>query len=293
MRYGGGVNMPLIQAGNIKLNYVEHGSSDNIVVYIHGNLACAHWMDLIWKRIPQNIHVFAIDWRGCGDSDKPAPRANYENYSLGQHAADMVNAIKALGIKKCGLATHSTGGIISTYMLLAEPDMFTRVLALDPASPRGLKLLDDYVPLFQAMKESRDYSFNVLAGVAPALFIKETLKPGKEAQFKPEISQEQKDAFNLLIDKTRVLSDGVWFGTPFHLAKEREEGTLAQYVYKIRQPHLVLWGEDDNIIPRKDMEEMTKLLPNCQLKTIKGIGHSLNIEDPDLYAQIFTEFFSQ
>jgi non-heme chloroperoxidase len=283
--------MPLIQAGDIKLNYVEHGNSDNVVVYIHGNLACVHWMDLIWKRLPGNIHTFAIDWRGCGDSDKPVPTKDYGNYSLDQHATDMINAIKALGIRKCGLATHSTGGIISTYMLLSEPDMFTKVLSLDPASPRGLKLLDDYVPFFQTMKESRANTFNALATVSPTLFIKESLKPGCNAQFRPGTTKEQRELFNLCIDKTRGLSDGIWFGTAYHLAKEREEGKLAQNAIKIKQPHLVLWGEDDIIIPRQDMEEMTKLLPDCQLRIIKDRGHALNIEDPDLYAQIFADFF--
>jgi pimeloyl-ACP methyl ester carboxylesterase len=284
--------MPFIQAGDVKLHYVEHGSGDNIVVFIHGNLACVNWMDLVWPRVPENIHTFAIDWRGCGESEKPAPTADYANYSIVQHATDMINAIKALGIEKCGLATHSTGGIISTYMLRGEPDMFTKVLSLDPASPKGLKLGEDFMPLFQEMKKSRDFSFNALASIAPALFIKETLKPGSNAQFKPQTTKEQRDLFNLCIDKTRVLSDGVWFGTAFHLAREQDTGKLALEASRINHPHLVLWGEDDNIIPREDMIEMTKLLPNCQLRIIKGIGHALNIENPDLYAQIFTEFFS-
>jgi non-heme chloroperoxidase len=283
--------MPFVQAGEIKLNYVEHGRGNNVVVYIHGNLACLNWMDLIWPRISENVHAFAVDWRGCGNSDKPIPTKDYENYSISQHATDMLNAIKALGIKKCGLATHSTGGIIRTYMLLNEPDMFTKVLSLDPVGPKGLKVAEEYVPFFQAMKESRDFSFNVLAGVAPALFIKESLKPGGKAQFKPQATKEQRDLFNLIIDKTRVLSDGVWFGTAFHLAKERERGTLLREVSKIKQPHLVLWGEEDNIIPREDMVEMTKLLPDCQLRIIKDTGHCLNIENPALYAQIFTDFF--
>jgi pimeloyl-ACP methyl ester carboxylesterase len=283
--------MPFVQAGDIKLNYVEHGSGNNVVVYIHGNLACLNWMDLIWPRLSENVHAFAFDWRGCGDSDKPLPAKDYENYSIKQHAKDMFDAIKALGIKKCGLATHSTGGIISTYMLLNEPDMFTKVLSLDPVSPKGLKPAENYVPFFQAMKESRDFSFNVLAGVAPALFIKESLTPGSNAQFKPQTTKEQRDLFNFIIDKTRILSDGVWFGTAFHLAKERDEGTLLREVSKIKHPHLVLWGEEDNIIPREDMVEMAKLLPDCQLKIIKNAGHCLNIENPALYAQIFTDFF--
>jgi non-heme chloroperoxidase len=283
--------MPFIQAGNVKLHYVEHGTGNNIVVFIHGNLACVNWMDLIWPRLPKDIHVFAIDWRGCGESEKPIPTKDFENYSIKQHATDMIAAIKALGIKKCSLANHSTGGIISTYMLLDELDLFQKVLALAPVSPRGLKVQKDYQALFQAMKDSRNYAFKALAVVAPALFVKESLNPGAKVQFKPQTTQEQKDAFNLIVDKTRILSDGIWFGVPFHLQNERNSGTLAREVHRIKQPHLVLWGEDDIIIPRKDVEEMPQLLPNCQLKIIKDIGHALTIENPDLYAQIFTDFF--
>ena len=283
--------MPFIQAGNVKLNYVEHGTGNNIVVFIHGYLGCVQWMDLIWPRLPKDIHVFAIDWRGCGESEKPTPSKDFANYSLRQHAEDMIAAIKALGISKCGLANHSTGGIIGTYMLLAEPGMFKKVFSLDPISPRGLKVQGNDHAFFQAMKDSRSYAFKALGVAAPALFIKESLYPGAKIQFKEQTTQEQKDVFNLVVDKTRILSDGIWFGTPFHLAQEREKGTLANKTHTIKQPHLVLWGEDDIIIPRKDIEEMPQLLPNCQLRIIKDMGHVLTIENPDLYTQIFTDFF--
>jgi pimeloyl-ACP methyl ester carboxylesterase len=285
------VDMPFIQAGDVKLNYVEYGKGDNIVVFIHGNLACVNWMDLIWPRIPENIHAYALDWRGCGDSDKPVPTKDYGNYSIKQHAADMLNSIGALGIKKCGLATHSTGGIISTYMLLEQPKMFDKVLSLDPASPRGLELQMEYTPFFQALKDSREVTFNALASVAPSLFIKESLNPEAKAQFQPNTTKEQRDLFHLLVDKTRVLSDGVWFGTAYHLAEEYKKGELVKEAYKIKQPHLVLWGENDVIISRADMEEMSQLLPDCRLRIIKDTGHCLNIENPDLYAEIFMEFF--
>jgi non-heme chloroperoxidase len=283
--------MPFIQAGKIKLHYVEHGTGKNIVVFIHGYLGCVHWMDLIWPRLPKNIHVFAIDWRGCGESEKPISTQNFANYSLKQQAKDLIAAIKALDIKKCSLATHSTGGIISTCMLLAEPNMFEKVLALDPVSPRGLLVPGDYRILFQAIKDSRNYTFKALAVIAPALFIKESLSPGAKVQFKSKTTAEQRDLFNLIVDEARILSDGAGFGTLYHLQNERNSGTLAKEVQRIKQPHLVLWGEDDIIIPRKDIEEMPQLLPNCQLKIIKDVGHVLTIENPDLCAQIFTDFF--
>jgi hypothetical protein len=33
--------MPRIQVGDISLNYIEHGSGDNVVLAVHGNLGCA------------------------------------------------------------------------------------------------------------------------------------------------------------------------------------------------------------------------------------------------------------
>ena len=54
---------------------------------------------------------------------------------------------------------------------------------------------------------------------------------------------------------------------------------------------LVLWGEDDLVIPRVDIETTIKLIPNAKLQTFKNIGHSMVLENQDLYAKIFTEYF--
>jgi non-heme chloroperoxidase len=285
--------MPFIQAGDVKLHYVEHGSGNKIIVFIHGYLGCVEWMDLIWRRLPKDLHVYAIDWRGCGKSDKPAVIGEFENYSMKQHAEDMITVIKTLGIGKCGLATHSTGGLISTYMLLAQPQLFDKVLSLDPVSPRGLKIPGDSHAFFQAIKASRSFAFKALAVVAPALFIKKSLEPNVKAEFKPETTEEQRNAFNLIVDRARILSDGAGAGTPYHLQKERDTGVVAKDANQIKQHHLILWGENDNLIPRDDMEYMAQLLPDCELRLVKDVGHVLMIENPDLYARIFTEYFSR
>ena len=285
--------MPSVKTGDIQLNYVEHGSGDNIVVFIHGYLSCVHWLDLIWPHLPRTIHVFAIDWRGCGDSDKPAATQNFANYSMEQHAQDMLAAIKTLGIKKCSLATHSTGGVISIYMLLEEPKLFDKVLALDPVGPTGLSLPEEALHSFPALKESRNFAFKFLSFAASSLFIKESLVTGVKSEFKPETTREQRELFNMLVNKARELSDGAGGGTLYHLKKERDEGSLHKETHRIKQPMLVLWGEEDIVIPRQDIDTTIKLIPNSSLQTYKGIGHSMMLENPDLYAQIFTEYLKK
>ncbi len=283
--------MPFVDTGEIKLNYVEHGEGDNIVIFIHGYFSCVQWMDLVWPKLPADIHVYAIDWRGCGKSDKPATTENYANYSMKQHALDMLAAIKALGIKKCSLATHSTGGLISIYMLLAKPEIFDKVLALDPVSPTGLLLPDEALHIFAPFAASRNYAFKFLSFAASSLFTKESLVPGAKSEFRPETTAKQRELFNLAVDEARKLSDGAGTGTLYHLKKERDKGSLHKETHRIKQPMLVLWGEDDLVIPRVDIDETIRLLPNSRLRTFQGIGHSMVLDNPDLYARIFTEYF--
>jgi non-heme chloroperoxidase len=88
------------------------GGGDVTVVFIHGNLASKDWIELAAPLFPSGLRVIGIDWRGDGESDRPKANADYSNYSMRQHAEDMLAALDALDVKFCHLATHSTGGII-------------------------------------------------------------------------------------------------------------------------------------------------------------------------------------
>jgi non-heme chloroperoxidase len=286
--------MPRIQAGDIKINYLEYGSGDNIVAYIHGNLACADWMNIVAPRLPEKFHVYSFDWRGCGDSDKPEPTADFSNYSMKQHATDMINAIHALGIKKCNLANHSTGGIICTHMQVMEPDLFGKVFSLDPVSPMSGKHLnlDMLLPVFQAMRTNRELTFAALAATAPTLFDSSTLVPGMMPRYNSKTTAEQKKAFDFCVDRTMLSSNGIWAGTLINVVNDYNAGELEKKMPEIKHPQLILWGEFDGWIPKADLQEMAAKMPNCKLKIIPGYGHCLNVENPDLYAKYFIEFLS-
>ena len=131
--------MPRVQAGEVELGWREWGAGDVAVVFIHGNLASKDWIELAAPLFPFGLRVIGIDWRGCGDSDRPKPSADYSNYSMQQHAEDMLAALDTLDIRHCHLATHSTGGIIAARMLLMQPQRFGWVFALDPVTPLGAR----------------------------------------------------------------------------------------------------------------------------------------------------------
>jgi pimeloyl-ACP methyl ester carboxylesterase len=87
-----------------------------------------------------------------------------------------------------------------------------------------------------------------------------------------------------------VSSAITWFGTPHNLTPEYDPGELAATMPQITHEHLVLRGEMDGWMPLADLERMAAEMPNCRLVTVPGIGHSMTLEQPALYAGYFGGF---
>jgi pimeloyl-ACP methyl ester carboxylesterase len=282
--------MSTVQAGEVQLGWREWGRGDVTVVFIHGNLASKDWIELAAPLFPSDLRVVGIDWRGCGESDRPTPAADYSNYSMQQHAMDMLAALDRLGIDYCHLATHSTGGIIATRMLLMQPRRFGRVFALDPVTPLGIAFNADQIGLFRSMMASKQLTRTVMATAASSLFVPESLAPGAIPQFRDGLGEIQR-LFDRIIEQTFGVSEGVWIGTPVNLTREKESRELERRMPEIRHPHLVLWGEWDGWIPPADLRTMAAAMPDCRLVVVPGIGHSMNLELPALYAGYFGGWF--
>ena len=282
--------MPRVRAGEVSLGWREWGRGDVSVVFVHGNLASKDWIEIAAPMFPSGLRVIGIDWRGCGDSDQPEPAADYSNYSMQQHAEDMLAALDALDVKFCHLATHSTGGIIAARMLLMQPERFGSVFSLDPVSPLGMAFNADQIGVFRAMMASKQVTRTVMASAASSLFLPDSLAPNAIPRFREGLGEIQA-LFERIIEQTFGVSEGIWIGTPLNLTRERESGELKRRMPDFRHPHLVLWGEQDGWIPPADLRAMAAVMPDCRLVVVPGIGHSMNLELPALYAGYFGGWF--
>lgn len=285
--------MPFQQTARLRHHYLEHGSRGATpVLFIHGNLGCGDWISLALPHLPDALHLIAPDWRGCGDSDKPAPDTNYGNYSMAEHAADMLSLLDALDIDYCHLATHSTGDFIATRMLLRQPERFGRVLSLSPVGPMSLAFTEQQIAGFAAMRDNPAVCWGALATAVSSLFRPETLGGDGMPEFRDNASEEQRHHFRRLVDRTRLLSDGIWQGTPIQLTREHISGELRRRQQELYHPRRILWGEQDSWIPRANVDEMQVKMPDCRLEVIPGVGHSMNVEVPRAYAEALVDFLA-
>jgi len=282
--------MPRVRAGEVSLGWREWGKGDTTVVFIHGNLASKDWIELAAPLFPSGLRVIGIDWRGCGESDRPPHTAGYANYSMQQHALDMLAALDTLNIPFCHLATHSTGGIIAARMLLMQPHRFGRVFALDPVTPLGIAFDAGQIGLFRAMMASKDLTRTIMATAASSLFVPESMAPNAVPRFREGLKDIQA-LFDRIIEQTFGVSEGIWIGTPVNLTKERESRELERRMPELKHPHLVLWGEWDGWILPADLHVMAAAMPDCRLVIVPRVGHSMNLEVPALYAGYFGAWF--
>jgi pimeloyl-ACP methyl ester carboxylesterase len=66
--------------------------------------------------------------------------------------------------------------------------------------------------------------------------------------------------------------------------------TLPHLLGAVRAPALLVWGDDDKVVPLSAGRRYAKALPNADLRVIDGCGHCVDMEKPDELARLVTSF---
>jgi len=68
--------------------------------------------------------------------------------------------------------------------------------------------------------------------------------------------------------------------------------TLPHLLGAVRAPALVVWGDDDKVVPQSSGNAYVKALPNAKLEIVKASGHCVDMEQPDALAKLVTSFIA-
>jgi pimeloyl-ACP methyl ester carboxylesterase len=77
------------------------------------------------------------------------------------------------------------------------------------------------------------------------------------------------------------------------LAKSAIRNNLGEELGQIKQPTLLIWGNQDTVTPPFVAEEFHKLIPNSELKFIDKCGHAPMMEQPVAFNIILEEFLTK
>lgn len=77
------------------------------------------------------------------------------------------------------------------------------------------------------------------------------------------------------------------------LAKSAIRNNLGEELSQIKQPTLLIWGNNDTITPPFVGREFNKLIPNSELQFIDLCGHAPMMEVPDQFNEILHKFLTK
>ena len=69
--------------------------------------------------------------------------------------------------------------------------------------------------------------------------------------------------------------------------------TLPHLLRSVRAPALVVWGDEDKVVPQSAAKRYVEALAHAKLQIVKGCGHCVDMEQPEALAKLVTEFVAQ
>lgn len=251
------MELKTVNTHHVPVQYYEGGKGEPLV-FLHGAGGIMEG-DPLFNKLAETHHVYAPLLPGYGASEECSELRDMLDFTL--HTADVV---EALGLKDPILVGHSMGGMIAAEMAAIAPSTVSRLGLICPA---GL-WIDDYpIPDLFAMLpyEMPQYLFHdVEAGTK--------LMTAGVALDDPEWLK------GFLVQNARQMgmAGKILFPIP--------ERGLAGRLYRIKAKTVLVWGDNDRLIPPAYAHAFKKGIKGAELVSIPEAGHMVPMEKTDQVA---------
>lgn len=255
-RYGHADSRYVDLPGGVRAHYRDVGPRDApAIVLVHGFSASTDAWEGWIGPLSKDYRVVVLDLPGHGLTRGPliGGRNGFE--------AVVDGVTQGLGLSRFTLGGNSMGGGVAWAYTLDHPDKVERLVLVDAAG-------------WPAQKASGAAIFSIMRTPVGRRLL-------KNIDSRPLIAQGLRAAYldaslvtPALIDRYADLARG-----PGHrdvlLALQngpRQEATAAN-LSRIHVPTLILFGQDDRLIPAADGEKFHKAIPGATLILYPGVGH--------------------
>jgi pimeloyl-ACP methyl ester carboxylesterase len=256
---------------------VGHGPA---MLLIHGMAGSSHTWRAVLPRLSMHYRVLAPDLMGHGLSGKPRG-----DYSLGAFAVWLRDFLDELGIDRATLVGQSLGGGVAMQFVHQHPDYVERLVLI---SSGGL---------------GPEVGWTLRAMSAPGA---ELILPAVAPQFVVSLGERVRSRLGAWgIHSARAaetwaayssLADPhgreAFLRTLRAVVDYRGQAVSAfnRLSFASGLPALLLWGEDDRIIPAAHGRAAHDAMPDSRLAVLPGVGHYPHLEAADEVLDAIEEF---
>jgi len=254
------------------VHWLEHGPGRDApaVMLIHGLGGDAKFWTTEQTVLGKDYRVLAVDLRGSGLS-----RGSANLFSIDQLAGDMADVLDEAGIASAHVIGFSLGGTVAQAMAHAFPQRVSKLVlsaTFATVNPQAHLFLVALGALYRRGASPEQ----MYALIVPWLF---SLGFLSSAEAEPYLAYVD--------DPTDHQATEDWLRLLDALLAYDGRRRLAD----IRQPTLVIGGDEDRLAPLSDAQLLRRGIHGASLEIIPG-GHLMNIESPAAFTAAITRFLS-
>lgn len=259
------------------------GGSGPVLLLLHGIAGSSRAWKEVMPDLAASYTVIAPDMLGHGESAKPMG-----DYSLGAYASGMRDLMVALDIERASVIGQSFGGGVAMQLAYQHPEMVERLVLVDAGGLgrevswmlRAITLPGAELVLpFIFPKPAR----GVGDRISSALAERGVHAPRLAEMWRAFGSLTEVDNRAAFVRTMRAVIDP---GGQSVSAMDRLY--LASHL-----PTLIVWGDQDTIIPVSHAYAAHEAIPGSELAIIEGSGHFPHTENPREFTTILMDFLSR
>lgn len=277
-RYGNAQSKFIDDGYGGKIHYRDEGNKAGpAILLVHGSNSHLQTWEAVVDNLKSKYRLISYDQPGHGLSG----RAGNDDYRGDAMAAAGVKILDTLGVEKAIWVGNSMGGWVSWRAALKYP---TRVSSLVLMNASGAQDGEKIEPSLAVKLMQTQIGQAILPYVAPRSIVKQSLQ---QSVYDPEVMNEA------LITRYWEL---VRFPTNRQATIERSradrEPEKWDDIDSINIPTLILWGEEDRVIPVSNAKLFNNKIKNSEMIIYSNIGHLPMEENPDQVSKDIDQFFS-
>jgi pimeloyl-ACP methyl ester carboxylesterase len=258
-----GAQSKWVTVSGYKVHYYAIGPENGKpLVLIHGlGGSAAEWHNLMPYFEYAGYRVYAPDLLGYGKSEQPADFS----YSVADESNVVIGFLDALGLKQVDLGGVSMGGWIAQLIAAHHPERVQKLMLFDTV---GLDIVPDWdTHLFTPQDPQQlDALFHLLVPNPPRA---------------PEFVAR---------DMVRISNKNAWvIQRALNTMWTRQNATDA-LVTQFKMPVLLVWGDQDRIVPVAQGQTLHRLIPQSKFEVIPGCGHLAHVQCADRIGPIVQNF---
>lgn len=271
-------NSHFIEVEGTEVHFQEFGDATNPkLILIHGFTASAYvWKTTAPMLADEGFHVIAVDLLGFGFSEKPS----WFDYSIASQARMISRLMNLLGIGTATIVGSSYGGAIALTLALDYPERVEKLVLVDA-------VINDEPKNHPIMKLAKIPGVGEV--ITPFLLdSKVFMKFRMQGTLAPAnhhlITQERIES----IIRPLKAADG--HNAVLQTGRNWNADRIEHDAHLINHPALIIWGEDDQVIPIHNGEKLYNSIVHSRFVVLKNCGHVPPEEKPELFTSLVAEF---